>query len=56
MTPDPITVASDVTVDAAARLMIERNVRALPVVDGDRVIGIISATDILEDYVRASRR
>jgi universal stress protein A len=56
MTADPVTVASNVTVDAAARLMIDRNVRALPVVDGDRVIGIISATDILEDYVRAARR
>jgi len=56
MTQDPVTVASDVSVDTAAHLMIERNVRALPVVDGERVIGIISVTDILEDYIRAARR
>ncbi len=56
MTPNPVTVASDVSVDAAAHLMIERHVRALPVVDGERVIGILSVTDILEDYIRAARR
>ena len=56
MTPDPIAVAGDVTVDTAARLMVDHSVRALPVVDGERVIGIVSATDILEDYVRAARQ
>lgn len=55
MTPDPITIAADAAVDAAARLMLENRVRALPVVDGARVIGILSSTDILEDYIRVSR-
>ena len=56
MTPNPVTVASDVDIDTAAELMIGRKVRALPVVDGERVIGIVSSDDILEDYVRAARR
>jgi len=55
MTPDPITIAPDATVDSAARLMLERRVRALPVVKDEQLIGILSATDILEDYVRVSR-
>jgi CBS domain-containing protein len=55
MTPDPITIAADAPVDAAARLMLENRVRALPVVEGARVIGILSSTDILEDYIRAAR-
>jgi len=55
MTPEPTTVSSDVTVAAAARLMLERHVRALPVVDGERLVGILSASDILEDYVRVAR-
>jgi CBS domain-containing protein len=55
MTPDPITVAPDATVDSAARLMLDRRVRALPVVEGEQLIGMLSATDILEDYVRVSR-
>jgi acetoin utilization protein AcuB len=55
MTPDPITIAADAMIDAAARLMLARRVRALPVVDGERLVGILSATDILEDYIRAYR-
>jgi CBS domain-containing protein/nucleotide-binding universal stress UspA family protein len=55
MTPEPTTVSSDVTAVAAARLMLERHVRALPVVDGERLVGILSASDILEDYIRAAR-
>jgi CBS domain-containing protein len=35
--------------------MLERRVRALPVVEGERLIGMLSVTDILEDYVRVSR-
>jgi CBS domain-containing protein len=35
--------------------MLARRVRALPVVDGERLVGILSATDILEDYIRAYR-
>jgi nucleotide-binding universal stress UspA family protein len=55
MTPNPATVAPDVSVEIAARLMLDRGVRALPVVEGERVIGVLSASDILEDYVRAAR-
>ncbi|MEB2285122.1 MAG: hypothetical protein B6D46_10325 [Polyangiaceae bacterium UTPRO1] len=55
MTADPTTVGSGVDTATAARLMLERRVRALPVVDGERVVGVISASDILEEYARAAR-
>ncbi len=55
MTPEPLTIAADAAVSTAARLMLEQRVRALPVVEGERLVGMLSATDILEDYVRASR-
>lgn len=55
MTPDPTTVGTGVDAATAARLMLERRVRALPVVDGERVVGVISASDILEEYARAAR-
>jgi nucleotide-binding universal stress UspA family protein/CBS domain-containing protein len=55
MTPNPATVSADVGADTAARLMLDRRVRALPVVEGERVIGVLTASDILEDYVRAAR-
>ncbi len=41
-------VASDASVREALQLLIDRNVGALPVVDGDHLIGIISE----RDYVR----
>lgn len=55
MTPEPITIAPDAPIGTAARLMLDRRVRALPVVEGERLVGMLSATDILEDYIRASR-
>lgn len=56
MTPEPTTIAPDANASAAARLMLDRKVRALPVVEGERVVGVISASDILDEYVAAARR
>lgn len=55
MTPNPTTVGTDVDAVTAARLMLERRVRALPVVAGERVVGILSTSDILEEYARVAR-
>ncbi|MEO6029919.1 MAG: universal stress protein [Candidatus Binatia bacterium] len=55
MTTDPTTVSASVDAATAARLMLDRYVRALPVVDGETVVGVISASDIVEEYARAAR-
>ncbi len=55
MTPDPTTVGTGVDAATAARIMLERRVRALPVVDGEQVVGVISVSDILEEYARVAR-
>lgn len=55
MTPDPVAIAASVDAATAARLMLERRVRALPVVDGEQVVGVLSASDIVEEYARAAR-
>jgi CBS domain-containing protein len=55
MTTEATTVAPSVGAATAARLMLERKVRALPVVDGEQVIGVISTSDVLEEYARAAR-
>lgn len=48
MTKDPVTIRDNADIDEAARIMIERNVRRLIVVNYDgRVVGIISSRDIL---------
>lgn len=55
MTPEPVIVAASAEVEEAARLMLTHRVRALPVLDAGRLVGVISSTDILEDYVRFAR-
>ncbi len=53
MTKPPITVRSDATLPQAARLMQERNVRRLVVVDErDKIVGIVSRSDLLQVYLR----
>jgi len=56
MTPNPIAVAPNADAAVAASLMLERKVRALPITDGEAVVGVISVSDVLEDYIRAARR
>jgi CBS domain-containing protein len=53
MTKPPITVRSDATLPQAARLMQERNVRRLVVVDErDKIVGIVSRSDLLQVFLR----
>jgi len=47
MTWGVISVRADSDLRAAARLMRERKIGALPVVDGGRVVGILTETDVL---------
>ncbi len=46
MTVSPCVVASTATLAQAHRLMREREVRHLPVVDGARLVGILSLQDL----------
>ena len=47
MNPDIMTVADDMTTDALARYLIEREISGAPVVDSQgHLIGVVSMTDI----------
>ena len=48
MTADPVTVAPEDTLQDAAEQMLENQVSGLPVVQNDRVIGIITESDIFK--------
>jgi acetoin utilization protein AcuB len=52
MTRDPLTVSDTTTVQEAARLMLEHKISGLPVVKHDRVVGIITESDIFRLVVR----
>lgn len=51
MSAPVLTVALDTTVQACMQLMTERHVRHLPVVDGARVIGMISIGDLVKAVI-----
>lgn len=46
MTTDVITTTSDIDVVYAFEKLMEHKISALPVVEGDKLIGIITATDV----------
>ncbi len=45
MSAPPVVVHPEETVEAAARLMAENKIGCLPVVDNDRLLGLITETD-----------
>ena len=47
MTRNPFTIGPDASVAEASRLMLTKKIRRLPVVEGDRLVGIISVADIV---------
>lgn len=51
MTDDPVTVSPDATLVEAATLMAERRKKILPVVEGERLVGVITRMDILTLHV-----
>jgi len=54
MTGEVVTIAPGASVAAAARLMFERRVKRLPVVDASsRLIGIVSRADVLRVFLRS---
>jgi len=49
MTPDPVTVTPETEIAAAAATMLKIGARHLPVSEGGRIVGMISARDLLAD-------
>ncbi len=47
MTPRPVTVAPTATVKEAAQLLLHADVHRVFVLDGDRLVGVLSTTDIV---------
>ena len=48
MTENPVTVTPDEPVTLAARLLLEMKIGALPVRDGEAIVGIFTTQDALE--------
>jgi acetoin utilization protein AcuB len=54
MTESVVIVSPDHDAKAAAALLLDHKIGALPVVDGGRLLGIITETDLLRAFVRTS--
>jgi CBS domain-containing protein len=47
MSEPPVTVTPDATIEELAELMVDRRINPIPVVQNDRLVGIISRSDII---------
>ena len=54
MTPAPIIIEPNASVEEAARLMLNHNIRCLPVMRGETLIGIITTSDLLIAFMQLS--
>ncbi len=54
MSAPPITIAPDATVEEAARVMADRKIGCLPVLEDDRLLGIVTETDVLRYFAGVS--
>ncbi len=52
MTANPMTVKLTDPMEACMGLMIDRTFRHLPVVEANKVVGIVSIGDIVKDHIR----
>lgn len=52
MTKDPVAVSRDLPVKEAARLMVENRIGALVVMEGDRLVGLVTEDDLIMQDVK----
>ncbi|WP_064693773.1 CBS domain-containing protein [Rhizobium aegyptiacum] len=52
MSSPAVTVQPDASIETAAKLMAEKNVKRLPVVEGNQLIGIVTRFDVMAALVR----
>jgi CBS domain-containing protein len=52
MTANPMTVKPSDPLEACMGLMANRGFRHLPVMDGERVVGVVSVGDVVKDSIR----
>ena len=51
MSKSPVTADPETSLDELARIMIENNYPVIPIVRGKRLIGIVSAREIIDTYM-----
>jgi CBS-domain-containing membrane protein len=54
MSPNPMTVTPETTIEETANLMVEKNVHTVPVVQGGALVGVVGKQDILRTLLPGS--
>lgn len=55
MTRDPFTVTPEVSIEECMEIMTTRRFRHLPVMEGGKVIGVISITDVVRSIIEEQK-
>jgi len=55
MTPEPLTITEDTALEEIVELMERNNVKRLPVMRGDRIVGIVSRANLLQAVASLAR-
>lgn len=55
MTPEPLTITEDTPLERIVQLMEKNNVKRLPVTRGDKVVGIVSRSNLLQAVASLAR-
>jgi signal-transduction protein with cAMP-binding, CBS, and nucleotidyltransferase domain len=55
MTSKVISIEADEELEKCMTLMLDRNIRHLPVYDGEKLLGLISVRDVLREVVEVQR-
>jgi len=55
MSSDVVSIAPTTTVDACMSLMTDKRIRHLPVIEGGRVVGVVSIGDVVRAVVDEQR-
>ena len=51
MTRDVVTITADTPIEDAARVMADHEISGIPVVSGDRLVGVIAETDLFKAFL-----
>lgn len=54
MTPNPFSMSAESTIEEVAQVLTEGNYRAVPIVQQESIVGIVSTADIIKYYLQLS--
>ena len=56
MTPNPVTVSPDSSIETVAALMVDHNFHTLPVVENGLLVGVVGKEDLLRTLMPTDER